>query len=304
MSTSLTQKCSKGNKETFEPNLRSRWFVYTNYAVDTPISFDDNMIYMAYGDEICPSTQRPHHQGWVYFKNPRYTFALRKRHKCYFKAMFGNIDKNSDYVAKQGSLHEFGTKPSQGERTDLIEAINNVREGVSVDQILLDSPYFFHQYGRTLRAAEDVLNRSKRRDWMTKGYWIHGPTGVGKSHWAYTFDPQLYVKPLDEKWWDDYTGQDTVLIEDFRGEITYGMLLRLIDKYPLQVCRKHRVGAPFLARTVIITSPMTPHEVYHHLAEQDSLDQLTRRVEMVALPLPGAPPGGEGAPGGDPSATA
>lgn len=284
-SSDLTQKCSEGNKGTSEPNLRSRWFVFTWFH-DTPIELDETMVYLAYGDEVCPSTGRRHLQGWVYFKNPRYTYSVRKQYKCYMKKMMGNLQQNDDYCSKAATLQHFGTRPSQGERNDLKTTIEELKTGVTtIDELVLDAPHMFHQYGRTLERAMDVINRSKTRDWVTRGIWIYGPTGCGKSRWVYDNFTNIYSKPSDGRWWDAYTGQDTVLLDDFRGDVAYGELLRLVDRYPMTVPRRGREPHTFLARTVIITSSLPPSEVYHNLAERDSLDQLFRRFEVVDMSL-------------------
>ena len=57
----------------------------------------------------------------------------------------------------------------------------------------------------------------------------------------------------DNDWQDGYTGQETVIINDFRGGIKYAVLLQLIDKWPAFVSRRGREPAPFLAKHVIIT---------------------------------------------------
>jgi len=154
-----------------------------------------------------------------------------------------------------------------------------------VEEICINSPSIYHQYGRTLNKLEDIALRKKFRSWMTKGIWRYGPTGTGKSHMAFEgFHPEThYVYPNDSGWWDGYVGQETVIINEFRGEIKYSELLDLVDKWPKTVKRRNREPVPFLAKTVIINSCKSPCEVYNNLSATDSLSQLYRRFEIKTI---------------------
>ena len=69
-------------------------------------------------------------------------------------------------------------------------------------------------------------------------------------------------------------------MNDFRGDVKYGELLQLVDKWPYQVSRRGREPTPFLARKVVVTSSMHPRDVYSGIAEKDSIAQLERRFEI------------------------
>lgn len=195
--------------------------------------------------------------------------------------------EGSNWGDKLNLLYSEGTWPQQGKRTDIQEVFAQVSGGKrSADQIAEEEPVLFHQYGRTLSKLEDLALRRRFRTEMTTCDWLSGPTSVGKSHRAFEgFSPDThYVWKLNDKGWQDgYTGQEIVIINDFRGEIRYNELLQLIDKWPHTVPRRGREPVPFLAKHIIITSSQTPEQVYNQRTVEDSIQQLLRRINHVEM---------------------
>jgi len=269
---------------------KSNWWVFTNYDMD----FDykkymekTTATYVAYGLEHTKKGQ-PHHQGWVHFSGARGSMKNvgKQLGGCWCNPMYGNIDQNDDYCSKENELVKFGIKPKPGRRTDLDDIKDQILEGhKSVEDVAIDNPNMYHLYGRTLSKIEDIALRRRYRKWMTTCTWYCGRTGTGKSHNAFEgFDPDThYGFPNDNGWWDGYKGQETVIINEFRGGIAYAELLDLIDKWPKTVKRRNREPVPFLAKHIIITSSLTPEQVYNNLAAEDSLEQLNRRITLVVL---------------------
>jgi len=268
----------------------SRGFAVTDFVHD--INFWKAFIrrhyprYLIVGDEICPNTGKPHFQVAFFFTSERSYHKFKKllngRHieTCIAQAL-----NNEVYCNKEKIILEHGSRPSQGKRTDLIELKADLEEGkTTVDEITLMNPYAYHLYGRTLHRIEDILLRQRRRSFMTEGIWYFGRTGTGKSHAAClnsTPDSHYIVPIRDRGWWDGYTGQPIVVIQEFRGQLTYGELLEMVDRYPYSVPRRNHQPVPFLAKTVIITSPTPPAECFHNLAEDDNLDQLLERFNVI-----------------------
>ena len=273
--------------------MKSRLWCFTNFnrELDYKSIFDNeknNIRYIAYGEEICPSTKREHHQGWVYFNKDKCSYKnVSKMFGCTVKLCNGSIQQQETYCSKEkGHYTELGDRPdNQGARTDLDEVRNELINGlISVDDIAITRPNLFHQYGRTLTKIEDIAFRRKWRTEMTVGIWYWGETGCGKSDKAFeNYNPMTHYK-FTEDWWDGYFGQETVIIDEFRGDILkFRDLLSLVDKHPHYVKRRCREPIPFLAKTLIVTSSLHPKDIYTNLNANDKLDQLFRRFKIVKM---------------------
>lgn len=284
---------------------RSRFFVITDFECLDETSFTNRYqgAYMAGALETCPTTGTKHMQGVVYYENARTVASIGKRRKNNVEVARGSAADAIGYCAKgtrdkptEGygkfledpceGFWEQGERPSQGKRTDLLLVANQVKEGRTVDDVALNDPQAFHNYGRTLERIEEIRLRQCHRTEMTKGLWLWGPTGVGKSHEAfdgYTPETHYVLNLEDNGWWEGYTGQATVIINDFRGQIRYGELLNLVDKWPHSVRRRNKAPMPFTSKLVIVTSSMQPSQIYHNLHAQDSLAQLEDRFEIREL---------------------
>lgn len=273
------------------PRVRSRSYCFTinNYTEEHIVHLGELAIeceYLVYGKEIAPTTGTPHLQGYIHFKNQKELTAVIKKIPGHVEPAKGNTQQNRDYCIKGGDYTEYGTMPKQGKRTDIEEIAENIREGrTTAEGVALSNPLMYHKYGRTLHKVEDIILRTKYRSEMTRGIWYWGTTGAGKSHIAHEgYNPAThYVWKNDNGWQDGYTGQETVIINDFRGEIPYNEMLQMVDKWPYFIRRRGREPAPFLAKLVIVTSSLQPAHVYKNRVIEDSIEQLLRRFEIVHL---------------------
>lgn len=236
----------------------------------------------------------PHLQGMCVYKNPRsFKAVCRELQEVVDVKMHVEQAKKPAiacmrYCQKDGDFFENDPEArpkEQGARSDLETLRDAIVIGaVTVDDVALLNPFMFHQYGRTLEKIQGIVGRKKYRDWRTEGLWMWGPTGVGKSYQVkmqWKKDPDNWYKlHEDGGWWEGYSGQENVWIDEFRGGIPYNQLLQLIDDTPFQVKMRYRGTIPFLSKKIWITSCMPPDEVYNNLAEKDSLAQLYRRCKI------------------------
>lgn len=255
---------------------------YTEVDIDNLKKLDAK--YIIFGKEIAPTTKTPHLQGYIEFTNAKTLKSLKKINaSIHWEFRKGTANEAAIYCKKDGDYYEHGNITNQGHRTDLINICTEVKNGKKVDDIALENPVIYHQYARTLHKLEDLSFRSKFRNWMTTCDWIYGPTGTGKSHKAFdNYNPAThYLWKLNDKWQDGYCGQDIIIINDFRGEISYNELLNIIDKYPFTLPRRGREPVPLLAKHVIITCSLHPKDIYVNRNCKDKLAQLLRRVKLL-----------------------
>lgn len=119
---------------------------------------------------------------------------------------------------------------------------------------------------------------------------FHGPTGTGKSRRAWAeAGITAYPKDPRSKFWDGYRGQEHVVIDEFRGGIDIGHMLRWLDRYPVIVEIKGS-SVCLQATRIWITSNLDPKLWYPELDEATQA-ALLRRCDVTRF-LPGlqAPP--------------
>lgn len=270
---------------------RSRnWcFTINNYTINDVNQLKEiKYKYIVLGDEV-GELGTPHIQGFVHFENALSFDSLKKKlpKTTHIEKCKGTPDQNITYCKKTNNiLYEDGEKPSQGKRKDLDQIKDDIMEGnTTSEDIAVNQPMVYHQYARTLTKIEDIAMRRKFRTTMTEGIWYYGATGTGKSNKAYEgFNPLTHYNwKEDNGWQDGYTQQETVIIDEFRGEMPYRQLLKLVNSHPYEVPRRNREPMPFTSKKVIITSSLPPSEIYKNLHEKDSLEQLNRRFQIIEL---------------------
>lgn len=200
----------------------------------------------------------------------------------------GTAEQARDYCKKQETsdptvpFEEHGTfEKGQGRRSDLLEVVTLVRFGKKESDVIESCPEQYIKFHRGIRAI--IYAAGKPRDFKTIVHWYYGPTGTGKSRQAAERGgADAYWKNGDDFWWDGYEGQEVVIIDDYRaGMCQFNMLLRLFDRYPMQVPYKGGF-VKFVAKHIYITTPHDVKTTWHNRTEED-IKQLTRRIEDVTF---------------------
>lgn len=226
--------------------------------------------YMVYQLEVAPETGHLHVQGYVQLTKQlgyaRVQELLRAR--AHLEAARGSLQDNVTYCTKEESRLD-GTEPvhrgkpkEQGRRTDLESLAQRVvAEGKVTQELVRENPGHYVRYFRGLQALSNKINRPKDRR-KPKVFFYWGAPGCGKSRLAHTLWPDAYsAVDMKENWFDGYDQEDTIIFDDFEGNIPLRNMLKLLDYYRLQLPIKGGF-APIAANCFVFTSNIEPTLLY------------------------------------------
>ena len=197
-------------------------------------------------EELCPTTGRKHLQFYVQLGRTCTMKWLKKyvnEHAHWEKAR-GTVDENIQYCSKQDTQingpWQFGTPKRTGKLTGLDEATMLVTSGTPLGEVAKAFPVVWVRHGKGLVHLRQALALdADRRQFGPEGpeLWVLiGPSGAGKSRYANDHWPKAFWKAPYSQWWDGYTNQDTVVLDDFKDDtMRLTDLQRLIDHYPYWV---------------------------------------------------------------------
>ncbi len=268
--------------------------------------------FFCYQPELAPNTGTRHLQGFLCFTTPRTlrgakqtVFGTEHMRSVHLESAKGTKHQCKAYCSKEesrdagagfgytelGSFEDVPEQRGQGARNDIHGAAKAIADGADLRTIAQDYPDSFVKFHRGFSALQSALHaRPRVREpggvyEPPRVFWFHGSTGTGKSHTVYETvgDGDIYVKPPGNSWFDGYCGQSTILLDDYRSSwFPFSYLLRLLDRYPLQVEIKGGY-VQFRASVIYITCPKSPDVLYADLEvrSEGSLAQLLRRITEV-----------------------
>lgn len=230
---------------------------------------DRHVVYSVYQLEKAPETGRLHIQGFIQFKNALTASALKDLFPgAHIELCTSSEKSNERYCSKSKTRIAgpwlFGKPTSQGKRTDWDDVKELATAGTPKRDILLAHPKLapcFKGIEVLCQAVKGIppLERTLRV------WFLHGPSGVGKTHRARTRFPEAYVvtgKYSDGKSFDMYDCESTLILDEWRwDEWSLTLMDGILDKWRFQLqCRYFNKYAWWT--DVIICSNQKPEDCY------------------------------------------
>lgn len=198
----------------------------------------------------------------------------------------GTPEQNVTYCSKSGDFSTIGTIRAmrRGPATtsdDVSAAVIELSKRGSFEEIATTYPRVFLQRYSTIRAiSKDFQNAIQDSPW-TRGVWIWGESGVGKSRLARLLYTPFYAK-MANKWFDGYDNEPYIILDDVGPDQAKSLTYHLkiwTDRYAFVAEIKN--GARRIAPMgFIITSQYRIETLW---PDTESCEALLRRCTVIHL---------------------
>ena len=294
--TSTGSAIRSNNKSRSGSRLRRFVFTLNNYTEEeytALIEFSKTTTWFIMGKET-GEQGTPHLQGACVLGR-QVAFSMLKAlpgfSRCHLEPMRGEPQASRDYCSKQDlNFYEIGALPQPGKRSDLHDVCEAMKEGQTLRQVAELHPTQVVKFSKGLMYYRSLLAKPRDVNFPPKIFWIYGPTGCGKSRFVYELamaiaksSDNIWSTSSDLKWFDGYDGQKVAIFDDFRPkEVSFSFLLRVLDRYPLQVPIKGSY-TNWNPEYIFITAPHDPCKLFEYRAtyRAEDIQQLKRRISKT-----------------------
>lgn len=243
-----------------------------------------NVNYIIFGREVAPTTGTPHLQGYMQFEKKKYFSTIVKYLPgCHISKAFGSSQDNINYCNKLDTeYYEWG----------IVRSIARGRAKQQADWDFLlskaekgDLTYIRENHPREFLIYFNTFNKIKLANLhpepvVRKCYWLFGKPGIGKSRVCQQIWPDAYWKAAN-KWWDGYSGQQCVVLDDLGTDHLSEYLKRWADRYKVSGEIKGG-GIGLTYDTFVVTSNFHPRDLFASIPEP-TREAIQRRFLVVEI---------------------
>ncbi len=185
-----------------------------------------------------------HFQFFIDFKNP-YRFTRVKEilpYGTHFKPMISTKERCQAYCSKVDTRvsgpYEIGEFVPERARTDLDRLIKMIDEGFSLRDIEETFPKQSFMYSKLIQSRYwsrlEKIFYNKMRD--VEVVYIYGDPGTGKTTYVNnqveSLEDIFRIDSYGDYWFTGYMGQQTILLDEFTGQVKIPKMNKLIDPFP------------------------------------------------------------------------
>lgn len=278
---------------------RVRGWVFTDWAtgstIDDRLAFYQNVsddraiVYMVIGDETGGLEGKRHLQGFVRFAHPRTMTGVKRffnSGSLHLEPQRGTNSQASEYCEKDNVVLKVGTVPagSGGSAWDVI--VSMIRDGATNIDIMSRYPEFYARYSTGIDRIRMELASQQLNSWreVEVEYWW-GPTGTGKTRTAIAQadHPSDVYRVTDYKHpWDNYRGQSTIVLEEFRSSLKIEDMLIYLDGYFHELPCRYANKMALWDRVIIATNiPLDTQYPQVQFNRPETWEAFLRRINTV-----------------------
>ena len=287
-----------------------KWLLTINNPVDKGYSHDkikdiisnmSNVLYYCLSDEI--GEQGTYHTHlFICFASARKFSTMKNAFSgAHFDVAKGTCSQNRDYVFKEGkwlddkkgetnlrdSHFEYGEMPveRQGKRNDLHDLYDMIKCGMSNVQILDTDPSYIIHIDRLDKIRQELLfDKFRNVERLVNVTYVFGETGTGKTYdvmHRYGYDNIYRVTDYKHPF-DNYSGQDVLVLDEYRSQFPLWYILDILDKYPLQLSSRYTNKCACFTKVYIISNiPLSEQYKDIKSEEKVSYNAFLRRIHRI-----------------------
>lgn len=253
-------------------NIRSRaWMgtIWSREDMERIKSYDSKYTIISADDHT--TTGQLHWHCLLTFKNPR--ARPQETETCHWESAKSRVYARKYCLDKGEPLFESGdftiADQNEHEWKGFVDACKTMTSKELIDSCWSKTYATYRGFAHEVNVTFNlpaILEGELQNEW----YW--GPPGTGKTSSAWRDNPVLYIKPLS-KWWDGYSGEDVVLIDDIgplQGEWIASFLKIWADRYPFQA--EVKGGAKLIRpKKIIVTSNYAIEGIFMNVEDQEAI---------------------------------
>lgn len=282
-------------------NFKSREQI-DHSAIKDKLSAIKPLIYYCMADEIGLKKNTPHTHSFIVCSSP-VRFSTVKKHfpEAHIEQARGSCEENKAYIEKSGkwenddkhgtkvanSFEEWGEMPieRQGARSDLDLLYTLVKDGKTNFEILEQNSDYLLRLTDIERVRQTVKAEEFRTTFRNMEVtYLWGKTGTGKTRYVMEREGYAAVYRVTEYEhpFDGYTGQETLVLDEYRSQLKISELLNLLDGYPLELrCRYANKTACFTTVYIISNLPLSAQYPMLQHEQPETWQALLRRIHHI-----------------------